>query len=177
LQYHSNHKGFCIRCDVQKRPKVYLAKSLHNKRAWLSRGVSRGKWGLGCILCAKKLQSGLKSQGQRFASFAKFGFRPTSVYHCSLQIEQHLASKSHRAACGIDSNYSSRPVLSAKLPKPQPDVSAKPPKLQPLPRPSRCSTDMPDVTAAEDFGRPSQKHNASKINKCLLCLVSVYLWW
>ena len=74
LQYHSNHKGFCIRCDVQKRPKVYLAQSLHKGRAWLSRGVSRGKWGPGCILYAKTLKSGLKSKGQRFSSFPNSSF-------------------------------------------------------------------------------------------------------
>eukprot|EP00959_Pyramimonas_sp_CCMP1952_P049878 1042257-Pyramimonas_sp.AAC.1 len=46
LESHAGCKGFCIRCDLQKRPKVYEARTLYEGRSWLSRSVSRGIWGL-----------------------------------------------------------------------------------------------------------------------------------
>ena len=139
FQHHQNFKGYCIRCDFQKRPKVYAAYSLHKGRSWLSRGVPRGKWGLGCTLCAQYNASRSKSDGSKSTSnFADLEFRPSSGFACRWQIEQHSGSKLHRLACGDKMDRS--------------DVSAVPPKPQPLACPSICSTDMPAVTSAEDVG-------------------------
>ena len=70
LERHAGCKGFCIRCDVQKRPKVYEACSLYDGRSWLARGVSRGVWGLGCRICAEFAASGSRRDGARFSKFA-----------------------------------------------------------------------------------------------------------
>ena len=141
LQNHSGSTAFCVRCDFEKRPKVYAAYSLHNGSSWLSRGVHRGKWGLGCTLCAQYKASGSKSDGSRFSKFAKFEVRPSSAFACRWQIEQHLESKSHRLA---------QPCVRARD---RVDVSAERPQALPLACPSISSTDMPVVTLAEDVGR------------------------
>ena len=149
---HSDSTAFCVRCDFEKRPKVYAAYSLHRGSSWLKRGVSRGKWGLGCTLCAQYNASGSKSDGSSFSKFAKFEVRPSSGFACRWQIEQHRASKSHQLA---------QPWVRARD---RLDVSAEPPQPQPLACPSICSTGMPAVTSAEDVGRPSSK-TISKSNK------------
>ena len=58
LAYHSGYKGFCIRCDMQKRRKVYEACARHEGGSWLATGVRNGPWGLGCTECARFLASG-----------------------------------------------------------------------------------------------------------------------
>ena len=50
-QEGSKKKKFCIRCDFGRRQKVYESWSLHDGRPWLAKGVNRGLWGLGCVLC------------------------------------------------------------------------------------------------------------------------------
>ena len=112
LEYHAGCKGFCIRCDVNKRQKVYRACS-----PWLSPGVSRGIWGLGCIDCAKYYGTGNKLKGARFSKFAKYEVRPTSGFAARWQIEQHRQSESHRVACGVKRKELH---LSAEPPRPQP---------------------------------------------------------
>ena len=47
LQYHVGFKGFCIRCDVQKNPKLYEALTLQAGVPWISRGVNSGLWASG----------------------------------------------------------------------------------------------------------------------------------
>ena len=51
---------FSVRSDVQRNRKVYEAWALHNGVSWLSDRVRRGRWGLGCTLCAKCWTAGRK---------------------------------------------------------------------------------------------------------------------
>ena len=149
LQKHQDFKGFCVRSQFIQRPKLYASYSLHEGRSWLTRGESRGKWGLGCKLCAEysrcRLNSVYSTEATRFANFAKFQVRPESAYHCRYQIEQHIGSKSHLLAIG---KKRKRPDAGRSMP--------------PAPQPLACSTidstDMPFVTSEEDFGRPAKKH-------------------
>ena len=53
-------QGFCLRDDVEQKRKVYEAWSLHNGVSWLSGRVRRGRWGLGCTLCAQYWAAGRK---------------------------------------------------------------------------------------------------------------------
>ena len=72
-------KGFCLRDDVQQNRKVYEAWSLHNGVSWLSGRVRRGRWGLGCTLCAQYWAAGRKEMpfyahsDRWFSKFAKIG--------------------------------------------------------------------------------------------------------
>lgn len=104
LQKHRGFKGYCVRWQFIQRPKLYASYSLHEGRSRLARGESRGKWGLGCELCAEysrcRLNSVYSSQAPRFAKFAKFQCRPKSAYACGWQIEQHIGIKSHLLATG-----------------------------------------------------------------------------
>ena len=52
-------QGFSLRVDMQQHRKVYEALALHNGVSWLSGRVRRGRWGLGCTLCA---QDGRRAQ-------------------------------------------------------------------------------------------------------------------
>ena len=99
VERHAFCKGFCIRCDMHRRPQVYEACSLHEGRSWLARGVSRGTWGLGCKICARFAATGRRCEGARFSKFAKFEIRPTTGFHARMLLEQHSRSQSHRAAC------------------------------------------------------------------------------
>ena len=102
LEYHSGYKGFCIRCDMQKRRKVYEACALYKGGSWLATGVRNGLWGLGCTECAKFLASGRKPPGNaRSSKFANFQIRPPSGFTARWTIEQHTKSESHRLACGL----------------------------------------------------------------------------
>ena len=137
LEYHVGFKGFCIRCDVQKRRKVYDAWSFQNGSSWLSRGSNRGVWGLGCTLCAEYSASGEQADCARFSKFAKFLVRPTSGFHAKYLIEQHLTSESHSVACRTKrKRFDIRAVL--------------PPQPQALPCPIICPSDRPVVPSAED---------------------------
>ena len=60
LRDHAGFEGFCIRCDVQKRRKVYDACSWQNGSSWLATGACRGVWGLGCTARSTVLASGKK---------------------------------------------------------------------------------------------------------------------
>ena len=64
LQKHQDFKGFCVRCQFIQRPKLYVSYSLHEGRSWLTRGESRGKWGLGCKLCAEYSRCRLNLRAQ-----------------------------------------------------------------------------------------------------------------
>jgi hypothetical protein len=102
LEYHSGFKGFCIRCDVQKRRKVYEACARHEGGSWLATGVRNGLWGLGCTECARFLASGRQlPKNARFSRFANFQVRPRCGFHARFIIEQHTKSESHRLACGL----------------------------------------------------------------------------
>ena len=68
LEYHCGHKGFCIRCDMQKRRKVYEACALYKGGSWLATGVRNGLWGIGCTACASSLASGRKRRGNARSS-------------------------------------------------------------------------------------------------------------
>ena len=147
LQKHRGFKAYCVLCQFLHRSKLYVSYCLHERSSWLARGESRGKWGLGCQLCAEysrcRLHKVYPSQAPRFAQFAKFQFRPTSAYNCRWQIEQHIGSNSHLLAIG-------------KKPK-RPDAGrSMPPAPQPLACSTIDSTDMPLETSAEDFGRPAK---------------------
>ena len=148
LQKHRGSKGYCVRCQFIQRPKLFESYSLHEGRSWMARGESRGKWGLGCKLCAeysrcRPIDSVYSSTAPRFAKFAKFQFRPESAYRCRWQIEQHIGSGSHLLAIG---KKRKRPDAGRSMP--------------PAPQPLACSTidstDMPFVTSEEDFGRPAK---------------------
>ena len=71
-------QGFCLRYDVQQNRKVYEAWALHNGVSWLSGRVRRGRWGLGCTLCAQHWVAGRKDMlfysqlARRFDEFARF---------------------------------------------------------------------------------------------------------
>ena len=102
LQYHSGCKGFCIRCDMQKRRKVYEACARHAGGSWLATGVRNGLWGLGCTECARFRASGRQlPDNARFSKFANFQFRPRCGFHGRSIIELHSKSESHRLACGL----------------------------------------------------------------------------
>ena len=123
LEDHSGFKGFCIRCDMQKRRKVYEACAWHAGGSWLATGVRNGLWGLGCTECASFLASGRQLPGSaRFSKFATFQFRPRQNYTKSYQIiERHTKSESHRLACGLNRKRT--------------DMSDVPSRPQPLPCP------------------------------------------
>ena len=103
LEYHSGFKGFCIRCDMQKRRKVYEACARRREGGtWLATGVRNGLWGLGCTDCASFLASGRQLlDNARFSKFANFKFRPRCGFRGRGVIEQHTKSESHRLACGL----------------------------------------------------------------------------
>ena len=130
LERHAACKGFCIRCDLQKRPKVYEACTLYEGRSWLSRGVNRGIWGLGCRICAEFAASGNKCDGARFSKFAKFQIRPKTGFHARMLLERHTSSTSHRVACGIKKRKGS-------------DMLAQPTAPQPLACPTVWPTERP----------------------------------
>ena len=95
LEYHSGSKGFCIRCDVQKRRKVYEACALHGGGSWLATGVRNGLWGIGCTECARFLASGRQVPDKaRFSKFANFQVRPQCGYRARFLIEQHTKYES-----------------------------------------------------------------------------------
>ena len=142
LQYHSGYKGFCIRCDVQKRRKVYDACSWHAGRSWLSARVSRGLWGLGCADCAAYLASGRKLDGARFSKFARFQVRPKSGFVARGLIEQHHRSESHRVASGL-SRFKS-------VTRNQSHVITLPLQPQPLACRASSSTETLGMLSAED---------------------------
>ena len=108
LERHAGYKGFCIRCDVQKRPKVYEACSLYEGRSWLARGVSRGLWGLGCRICAGFAATGGRCDDARYSKFANYEMRPSSGWRARESIQLHSMSASHRLACGIRKKESGR---------------------------------------------------------------------
>ena len=98
LEYHSGFKGFCIRCDVQKRRKVYEACARHEGGSWLATGVRNGLWGIGCAECARFLASGRQlPDNARFSKFANFQFRPRCGFRARAIIEQHSESESHNS--------------------------------------------------------------------------------
>ena len=136
LQCHAGFKGFCIRCDVQKKPKVYEALSLQAGVPWITRGVSRGLWGLGCTACAQYLASGRKCKDARFSKFANFQVRPKTRREAKWLIEQHHLQKSHRVAIGTKSD------------RQRPKTAAIPP--QPLACDIACPSESPVILSAED---------------------------
>ena len=100
-------QGFCLREDVQQNREVYEAWSLHNGVSWLSGRMRRGRWGLGCTLCAEYWGAGRKKAFRsyphshaRFAKFAKFDCHPSSRGTAKTCIAQHQESRSHRIATG-----------------------------------------------------------------------------
>ena len=99
LDYHDVLDRLCIRCDMDRRRKVYEALSLYNGRPWLARGVSRGVWGIGCVLCAEYAASRAKSSGPMLSKLAKLQVRPTSGFRARWRIRQHQRCQSHRVAC------------------------------------------------------------------------------
>ena len=114
VEQHAGFQGFCIRCDVQRSRKVYEAYSLHNGVSWLTGGVRNGRWGLGCILCAKYWAAGGKRFGGRFSRFARCEVLPSSRKEAKWLFEQHQQKRSHliasssRTKCRVDT-LSQRP--------------------------------------------------------------------
>ena len=104
VEQQAGDLGFCIRNDVQQNWKVYEAWALHNGVSWLSGRVRRGRWGLGCTLCAQYWSAGRKGRpvyshsDRRFSKFAKFDCHPSSRWGAKWLIEQHQESRSHRIA-------------------------------------------------------------------------------
>ena len=81
LQNHRGSNGYCIRCDFIQRPKLFDSYSLHEGRSWIARGESRGKWGLGCKLCAeysrcRHIDSVYSSTAPRFPILLNSSFDP-----------------------------------------------------------------------------------------------------
>ena len=137
LEYHSSFKGFCIRCEFQKRRSVYDACALESDgRSWLSFSVRGGLWGLGCMVCAAYYASGRKIDGARFSKFAKFQVRPKCRFSAKWLIEQHHESESHRVASGTK--------------RKRPFMSAAPPQPQPLACPNSCLVETPCLQSKED---------------------------
>ena len=127
VEAHANCKNFCIRCDYQKRWRMYRARcSLPNGRSWLCSGVNRGLWGLGCSMCAQYASSGGRCANGRYSKFAKFNVRPTSRFQAWGLFEQHERSKSHRVACGL---HRTRPFEGAAASRAGGDVARMPPDL------------------------------------------------
>ena len=101
LAYHSGYKGFCIRCDMQKRRKVYEACARHEGGSWLATGVRNGLWGRRCTECARFVASGRQlPDNARFSKFANFQVRPQCGFTARFWLKQHSRCKSHRLACG-----------------------------------------------------------------------------
>ena len=126
LEYHSGFKGFCIRCDVQKRRKVYEACAWHKGGSWLATGVRNGLWGLGCAECARFLASGRQlPDNARFSKFANFQFRPRSGFRCRAIMEQHTKSEAHRLVCGLRRKLGDVPSVPQPLACPEIMCQAK----------------------------------------------------
>ena len=118
-------QGFCLRDDVQQNRKVYEAWALHNGVSWLLGRVRRGRWGLGCNLCAQYWAAGRKKasyshSNSRFSNFAKFNCHPSSRKEAKWLIEQHQESRSHRIATGQLKASGSRRHRRVDTPSPQP---------------------------------------------------------
>ena len=78
-QEGSKKKRFCIRCDFGRRREVYKSWSLHDGRPWLAKGVNRGLWGLGCVLCAQvKLASSASCGKNAMQGFRNFQTLPSA---------------------------------------------------------------------------------------------------
>ena len=98
---HCRRKGFCIRCEMQERGKVYKARAMMpDGTSWLTSGIKGGLWGLGCTACSEYLASGRTCNAARFSKLARFQVRPESGRATRWVIEQHERRVSHRAACG-----------------------------------------------------------------------------
>ena len=104
--------------------------------SWMSAGVNRGIWGLGCTVCAEYAATGRKLENARFSKIATFQLRPTSGFHARYVIERHHASEAHRVASGA----------KRKLP----ETSSVAPRPQPLADATVCPTERPVVISAED---------------------------
>ena len=78
---HRKCKGFCIRCDLHRDRKSYEACAMleSKQQSWLTIGVHRGVWGMGCSVCAKVAAAGAHI-GSRWSNFARFPMRPPSRY-------------------------------------------------------------------------------------------------
>ena len=97
---HSQDKGFCIRCDLHRNRKHYDACAmLSNQKSWISTGSHRGKWGMGCSVCAAFAATGAHT-GSRRSKFARFMVRPSSRWRAREAVLQHATSVSHRRALG-----------------------------------------------------------------------------
>ena len=133
LAYHSGYKGFCIRCDMQKRRKVYEACARHEGGSWLATGVRNGLWGLGCTECARFLASGRQRlDNAKFSKFANFTFRPRCGFHGRGHIERHSKIASHRLACGLNRH---RPWCAPSQSEPKRAIRRSPrPRLLLTPR-------------------------------------------
>ena len=99
MQMHASPK--CFRCDFQRRKAVYEACARHGDRSWLSAGAYRGRWGLGCTVCATFAEASGARRGSRWSKFAKFDIRPKDGVSARKVIQQHADSRSHRLACGL----------------------------------------------------------------------------
>ena len=129
-------QGFCLRSDVQQNRKVHEPYALHNGVSWLSDRVRRGRWGLGCTLCAQYWQSALCAQyraagrkeashsysysSARFSNFAKFDCHPSSRREAKWLIKQHQGSRSHRIATRQLKASGRRRKRRVDTPSPQP---------------------------------------------------------
>ena len=126
LEHHSRYyQGFCIRCDMQKRPKMYEACARHEGGSWLATGVRNGLWGLGCTVCARflasggqQLPNGIVGGQQKNLKFANFNVRPRSSKVVEKLIQEHSRSELHRLACGLKRKRTG--MSDAPFPPPQP---------------------------------------------------------
>ena len=120
VKQHAGGQDFCIRSDVHQHRMVYDAWTSHNGVSWLSGGVRRGRWGLGCTFCAQYWAAGRKCASARFSTFARFDCNPSSRKEAKWLIEQHEQSRSHRIASGQLKASGSRRKRRVDTPSPQP---------------------------------------------------------
>ena len=127
LQMHASPK--CFRCDFQRRKAVYEACALHGHRSWLSAGAYRGRWGLGCTVCATFAEAHGARRGSRWSKFAKFDVRPKDGVAARKVIQVHADRMSHRLACGLRRR--------------------SPARKEPVPQPLACPAAFPAEQAAD----------------------------
>ena len=111
---------FCIRSDVHRNRMLYDAWTSHNGVSWLSGEQRRGRWGLGCTLCAQYWAAGRKCENARFAKFARLSCNPASRKEAKWLLEQHQQTRSHRIASGQLKASGSRRKRRVDTPSPRP---------------------------------------------------------
>ncbi len=119
---------------MKRDRKVYEVCALVNGHVWLSTGVRRGSWGIGCTICAefnrsRDRPSGRQHGQERFSRFASFHVHPRQAFAARAQIQQHSRSESHSLALRHWGKSSRTKCMPSDVPQPLackavvPDVS------------------------------------------------------